>query len=122
MKLLAPLESQEKTITNGYGAVTGSNYKSDAITLTAFIKLAPKFNEFISRIEAITPTEPRIAAAHNLFIEGWNLQDEALLLDISAMRKSDYGVLSQANSKLAKGRADIRAFDAAIKKLIGQSQ
>lgn len=120
--MLAPLESQEKAITNGYSAVTGSNYKSDAITLVAFLKLAPKFNSFISKIEAITPTEPRIMAAHNLFIEGWNLQDEALLLDISAMRNNDYGVLSQANTKLAKGRADIRAFDAAIKKLINQTQ
>ena len=121
-KMMLSLESQETALTNGYGAVTGSNYRSDAITLSAFLKLAPKFNSFISKIESITPTDSRILSAHNLYIEGWNLQDEALLLDISAIQNNDYAAMSQANAKLAKGRADIRAFRAAFEKLLSQVQ
>ena len=84
IKQLKPLASQEATLLNTYSSVTGTHYKSDAITEATLKKLVPRMNIFISKIEAITPTDSRILAVHNLFIAGWNLQDAALIENIGA--------------------------------------
>ena len=115
---LKGLAKPEAKLLSRYGAVTGSNYKDDETTYRALVALVPDVNEFIGRIEAITPKDAKLSKAVSLFAQGWNAQAEGMMLSIAAIETQDYAKAAQANKALAKGRALIRQFSLSFKPFI----
>ena len=121
-KQITPLGTEENALLAAYASVTGSNYKSDQTTHDAILAILPRVQKFVSKLEAIQPTQPQILVIHNEYIDAWNLQSEAMIKIVSALENSDLGAISDANAQLAKGRAEIRDFLAKIKALAASAK
>jgi len=114
---LSRLMSAETEIINGWSSVSGVNYTTDEVMYNKLVKLLPKVNAFVARVEAIQPNNSKIYAAHRLYIDGWNYQYQGFTMAMAALENQDYAQMTQANSYLSKGRAKITAFTRAIKVL-----
>jgi hypothetical protein len=83
------------------------------------IALAPKINDFISRLDALNPKDAKLRSAVNLWIDGWNKQAEGVTLAIAAIDEQDYAKMARSNAATAAGRKLIKkaqqAFAAFIK-------
>ena len=111
------LVSAENSILKKYGSVTGENYTDDETMYVVLTDLTAEVNRFITRIERIQPKNSTLRAAHNIYIEGWNLQFEAMLLTLEALEDQSYAGMARANKVLAQGRAKISEYRARIQKL-----
>ncbi len=107
---LSRLMSAETEIINGWSSVSGVNYTTDEVMYNKLIKLLPKVNVFVGRVEAIQPKNSKIYAAHRMYIDGWNYQYQGFTMVMAALENQDYAQMTQANSYLSKGRAKITAF------------
>ena len=104
----------ETRLLNRYNAVTGANYKDDYTTGYALIDLLPDVNNFINRLESLSPQDAKLQAAVNLWVDGWNKQAEGISLCIDAIDKQDYSVMARANAKLSEGRKILRRANQAL--------
>jgi hypothetical protein len=111
------LVSAENSILKKYGSVTGENYTDDETMYLVLTDLTAEVNRFITKIERIQPKNSTLRAAHNIYIEGWNLQFEAMLLTLEALEDQSYAGMARANKVLAQGRAKISEYRARIQKL-----
>jgi hypothetical protein len=111
------LVSAENSILKKYGSVTGENYTDDETMYVVLTDLTAEVNRFITKIERIQPKNSTLRAAHNIYIEGWNLQFEAMLLTLEALEDQSYAGMARANKVLAQGRAKISEYRARIQKL-----
>ena len=114
---LSRLMSAETEIINGWSSVSGVNYTTDEVMYNKLVKLLPKVNAFVGRVEAIQPNNSKIYAAHRLYIDGWNYQYQGFTMVMAALENQDYAQMTQANSYLSKGRAKITAFTRAVRVL-----
>ncbi len=112
---IKPLAPSETYILNKYGSVTGKNYKDDMTSFNTINALLPKVNDFISKIEAITPSNSVLASAHQIYVNAWNDYDQAFLVILDAMQKQSYSEVAQANQTLSTARNLIRSFQSAVR-------
>ena len=106
-------KTEEKLVAR-YNAVTGSNYKDDYTTGTALENLLPDVNNFIGKIEALSPTDKKLANAVDLWDQAWNKQAEGITLVIAAINSSDYAKIAQGNAALTSGRIIFKKSQAAL--------
>ena len=104
------LASAESQIIAAWTSVSGANYTSDAVMYRKLNSIIPAVNSFITKLEAIKPTDPKIARAHAIYVEGWNYQYQGFTMVMSALDNQDMAQMTQANGYLAKGRAKITEF------------
>lgn len=111
MRTLIPAET---SILKKYGSVAGDNYSDDDTMYTTLVELAPEINRFITRVEKIQPKNATLRSIHNLYISGWNLQYEAILLSLQALEDQSYAGMAKSNKVLAQGRAKLAEFRAKL--------
>lgn len=119
MELMSGLGDREATLLERYEAVSGENYTDDATMYSALIELLPDVQAFIADLEGASPPAGPIAAAHEVVVEGWNLQSEGMTLAASAIEKQDLSVMAQGNEKLADGRAKLRVAQSQMAAAMG---
>lgn len=99
------LSKTETSLVNRYSAVTGKNYKDDYTTGMVLVKLLPDVNIFITKIEALSPQDSKLASAIALWGEAWNKYSEGITLNISAIDSQDYSKVAQGNAAMSAARA-----------------
>ena len=108
----------ENKVFDGYGSVTGANYKDDQTTYNRLKdQVIPDALKLIDGAEAITVNTEELRAVHELYLSGINEENGAFTLMLSAIQTQDSSKVSEANDKLAVGRKDMRDFKAKIKEL-----
>jgi dynactin complex subunit len=117
MSSVRSLVSAENSILRKYGSVTGENYTDDETMYVVLTDLTGEINRFITRLERIQPKNSTLRSAHNIYIQGWNLQFEAMLLTLEALEDQSYAGMARSNKVLAQGRAKISEYRARIQKL-----
>jgi hypothetical protein len=111
------LVNTENSILRKYGSVTGDNYTDDETMYEVLVDLAPEITRFITRVEKIQPKNATLRAIHNIYIAGWNLQSEAVLLTLQALEDQSYAGMAKANKVLSQGRAKMSDYSARVKAL-----
>jgi LysM repeat protein len=104
------LSGQELDILTRYDSVTGQNFTDDLTMFNTLMDLLPDLQNFISTIEAIRPTDSKLAALHKTYVEGWNLQAKGMTLAAAALQQQDISKLAEANDYLAQGRSLLASF------------
>jgi hypothetical protein len=104
------LVGQESELLGRYGSVTGENYTDDLTMFNTLVELLPDVQKFIAEIETITPSDSNLAAIHQKFIDGWNLQAKGMTLATAALQEQDFGKMAEANEALAEGRSLLASF------------
>lgn len=104
----------EGKIISEWNSVIGSNYQDDYTTGVALIKLLPKVNSFIGKLDALAPKDKKLQSAINLWIDGWNKQAEGITLSISAIDQQDFAKAAKGNSATAAGRKIIKRAQQAL--------
>lgn len=102
------LFAAEKKLLTEWNSVIGPNYQDDYSTGVALIKLLPKVNVFIGKLDALTSEDKKLQSAINLWIDGWNKQAEGIALTISAIDQQDFALIAKANAATAAGRKIIK--------------
>jgi hypothetical protein len=102
---LNSVADQESDILLRYDSVSGENYTDDLTMFNTLIELLPDIQSFISEIEAISPTDAKLAAIHKDYVDGWNLQSKGMTLAAAALQEQDIGKMAEANDALAQGRS-----------------
>ena len=111
------LVSPENSILTKYGSVTGDNYTDDETMYEVLTALAPEMNRFIARVEKIQPKNTTLRSIHKIYISGWNLQFEAVLLTLEALEDQSYAGMARANKVLSQGRSKMTDFRARLQGL-----
>ena len=104
------LSGQELDILTRYDSVTGENFTDDLTMFNTLMDLLPDLQSFISAVEAIRPTDSKLATLHETYVEGWNLQSKGMTLAAAALQQQDISKLAEANDYLAQGRSLIASF------------
>ncbi len=117
IKTMKSLVSAESSILRKYGSVTGDNYSDDETMYEVFVNLTPEINRFIGRIERVQPKNSTLRSIHNLYVAGWNLQNEAVLLSLQALEDQSYAGMAQSNKVLSQGRAKLNEYRARLQGL-----
>jgi len=106
-KNIAAIKSLLKTeasLLNRYGAVTGKNYKDDYTTGMALIKLLPDVNNFIDKIDALSPKDSKLANGVSLWSKAWNKYAEGITINIAAIDAQDFSKMAQGNAAMSAAR------------------
>jgi hypothetical protein len=111
------LVKPEDSILRKYGSVTGENYSDDETMYEVLTALAPEMNRFIARVEKIQPKNTTLRSIHKIYIAGWNLQFEAVLLTLEALEDQSYAGMARANKVLSQGRSKMTDFRARLQGL-----
>ena len=111
------LVKAEDSILRKYGSVTGDNYSDDETMYEVLTELAPEMNRFIARVEKIQPRNTTLRSIHKIYISGWNLQFEAVLLTLEALEDQSYAGMAKANKVLSQGRSKMTDFRARLQGL-----
>jgi len=111
------LVKAENSILTKYGSVTGDNYTDDETMYDVLTDLAPEMNRFIARVEKIQPKNTTLRSIHKIYISGWNLQFEAVLLTLEALEDQSYAGMAKANKALSQGRSKMTDFRARLQGL-----
>ncbi len=111
------LGATEAKLIKRYSDVTGNNYTNDATLYRAVEKLMPDVNNFITKLEASTPSNTKLRNLHRIWIKGWNKQAEGMLLVLAALDAQDYAIMAKANAALASGRSILSQYSAGFVKL-----
>jgi hypothetical protein len=117
MKSMRAFVSAENSILTKYGSVTGDNYTDDQTLYDTLVELTPEMNRFIGRIEKIQPKNSTLRSIHKLYVSGWNLQYEAVLLCLQALDDQSYAGIAKSNKVLSQGRAQLADFRAKLQSL-----
>ncbi|MBE6694028.1 MAG: hypothetical protein E7589_04620 [Ruminococcaceae bacterium] len=80
-------------------------------------EVIPKSKELIEKAEAVEIGTDEVKAAHELYLDAINKQNQALTLMLSALENQDYTVLTQANEKLDESRRLMRDYESELKAL-----
>jgi hypothetical protein len=99
--LIKKLGAAEAKLIARYNAVTGKNYKSDAITSKAFMGMLPDLNNFIAKVEDLSPKDSKLQKAVVLWGQAWNKEEEGITLAIAAMQAGDFSKLAASNVALS---------------------
>lgn len=111
------LVNAENSVLTKYGSVTGDNYTDDETMYEVLTDLAPEMNRFIARVEKIQPKNTTLRSIHKIYISGWNLQFEAVLLTLEALEDQSYAGMARANKVLSQGRSKMTDFRARLQGL-----
>ncbi|MDM5212506.1 hypothetical protein QUF94_13800 [Peribacillus sp. NJ4] len=115
---LPPLAEKESEVIARYESVTGDNYTNDEVMYAALVdEVQPKYQSFITDLEAVEIEEKEIKTVHEDFIEAANLQHSAFLTVISAIEEQDREKIDEANQKLSKARKMMRQYQVDLKTL-----
>jgi hypothetical protein len=117
MNSMKTLVSPENSILTKYGSVTGDNYTDDETMYEVLTDLVPEMNRFIARVEKIQPKNTTLRSIHKIYISGWNLQFEAVLLTLEALEEQSYAGMAKANKVLSQGRSKMTDFRARLQGL-----
>ena len=117
MNSMQTLVKAENSILTKYGSVTGDNYTDDETMYDVLKDLAPEMSRFISRVEKIQPKNTTLRSIHKIYISGWNLQFEAVLLTLEALEDQSYAGMAKANKVLSQGRSKMTDFRARLQGL-----
>jgi hypothetical protein len=79
--------------------------------------LVPEMNRFITRVEKVQPRNTTLRSIHKIYISGWNLQFEAVLLTLEALEEQSYAGMARANKVLSQGRSKMSDFRARLQGL-----
>ena len=117
MNSMKTLVSPENSILTKYGSVTGDNYTDDETMYEVLTDLVPEMNRFIARVEKIQPKNTTLRSIHKIYISGWNLQFQAVLLTLEALEDQSYAGMARANNVLSQGRSKMSDFRARLQGL-----
>jgi hypothetical protein len=97
---LAPLESES---INAFGKVVGQNYTTDS-ALYAIVKNAviPKYSDFTSKLQAVTPATDEVKAIHKEYVEAAQDQLEGFKYIVDAIDKQNGDEILKAKSDIDK--------------------
>lgn len=110
VRQIQALAGQESDILARYDSVTGENYTDDATMFNTLMELLPDIQSFIAKLEAVRPTDSKLAEIHKTCVEGWNLQSKGMTLAAAALQEQDLSKMAEANDFLSQGRSLLSSF------------
>ena len=115
---LAAISHLEKEALTAYESVTGVNYTSDQeLYDTLKFEVIPTYQEFSTKLEAITVETEELREIHEGYINAVNLQYNAFVKVTIALEELDLGKIEEANSMLDEARTLLRDFKYNIEQL-----
>ena len=113
-KDLAKVEKLELKVSELYEEAQEAG--DDAVMYDLIVeKVMPKSKELIEAAEDVEVETPELREIHEIYIRAVNMQDQGLILILSALEKQDMGILAQANAKLEEARKLAREYRTAVK-------
>lgn len=101
----------EKEATTAYSNVSGDNYKDDTTSYNALVNVViPKYQAFIQQLINISPTTQEVINIHRLFVEGFNLQLQAMELFKTALDQKDKELINKGNQAMSLAKQKLQEF------------
>ena len=102
---LVKVGTLESEAVAAYGSVAGNNYTSDSVMYNKIKNVVlPKYTEFTSKLQAITPATPELKTIHGEYVKAAQDQLEGFKLILDAIEKQNAAEIQQANEDITKGK------------------